>query len=51
MTSILLQVANKPSLRLLGGLRRIRQSLVDGVIERLPGVGSDVASVVQRLGI
>jgi hypothetical protein len=51
MTSILLQVANKPALLLLGALRRDRQSLVDGVIERLPGVGSDVAAVVQRLGL
>jgi hypothetical protein len=51
MTLILLQVANKPSLLLLRGLRRNRQSLVDGVIERLPGVGSDVAGVVQRLGL
>jgi len=51
MTLILLQVANNPSLRLLRGLRRNRRSLVDGVIERLPGVGSAIATVVKRLGL
>ncbi len=50
MTSILLQVANKPSLLLLGGLRRDQPRLVDGVIERLPWVGSELGAVLQRLG-
>lgn len=51
MASIFLQVANKPSLWLLGALRRERLSLVDGVMGRLPGVGSDVSALVERLGL
>lgn len=51
MSAILLQVANKPSLRLLGALRHERRSVVDSTIELVSGAETDVATVVQRLGL
>jgi hypothetical protein len=51
MTAILLQIANKPSLRLLGTLRHTRRMVVDGTIEQLAAPEISVAAVVRRLGL
>jgi len=51
MSAILLQVANKPALLLLGALRQERQNVVDDTIRQYVGSESDISSIIERLGL